>query len=683
MTGRSTTWARAGAAALLVLAGSSGAQTLDLGPVPRPPVNTGDALTVRFMAEAEASVSERERAVVSLAAVLARSGDPVEELASRTIGRHLGLYRRVIREAERIAHDAASDPVVRQRLRELLARFDRVDQSDAGSALEKKFAILAELAHEALGAEMVQPVRLGKREGVGQDDPDGLRSRIALVQDRFGSSASRLLELVDLLESVRALPALEAEAERGLRAISGVAGIWELSEERFIVRSVFRRFPGALERCLFNGGAARRPAEAVLMLEALARIGSMVEQCQGLEGDTARRIEPVLGAMLDRLRDPFDAEMLDLVALPVGRSIGLVVRGSRLPATGRVSPQLQYAWRFLLPQEQEARVAAIDAVASIVGDAELIASPQVVSALVGHAEVLESLEALLDVDTLQDELDGAGTPEGAAALEVLRADLRLMGDRKGYREAGARVLPIVRTLSRYRALPGGEVLAGSGDRAPEWAKRLESLVEARLGALRVRLAMELIAQHAGTVPTNDPEALNAQETLETIRRTVLIASDLLVLHGGGMASLDALPEFEWFDDEGQIGLSGAIGLDRVEQTMAEVVAALEDDNAQRAESLLRSIEAEATVVGVLAELARGTERRVGSGEARAAMESALVIRRARSHASAGAALVELSLTGRYREDGVDARALLRYAEDQAERVIDDLPWLREAWQRRP
>ncbi|MFG0294146.1 MAG: hypothetical protein ACF8MJ_13475 [Phycisphaerales bacterium JB050] len=682
MAGRSTTWARAGAAALLVLAGSSGAQTLDLGPVPRPPVNTDDALTVRFMAEAEASASEWERAIVSLAAVLARSGDPIEELAARTIGRHLNSYRRVIREAERIGHDSNADPVMRQRLREMLARFDGVDQTNALTTMEKKLAILAELAHEALGAELEQPARLGEREGEGADDPDGLRTRIASAQDRLGPSASRLLELVDLLESVRAVPALETEAERGLSAIAGVVEFWELPGDRFVVRAAFNRLPGALERCLFDDGAERRPTEAVLMLEALARVGSMVKRCQDLEGDTARRIEPVLGAMLDRLRDPFDAEMLDLVVLPVDRSVGLVVRGSELPAAGRVSPQLQYAWRFLLPQEQDARVAAIDAVAAIVGDAELIASPQVVSALVGHAEVLESLEALLDVDTLQDELDGAGTPGAAAALEALRADLRLMGDRKGYREAGARVLPIVRTLARYRELPGGEALAGSGDHAPEWVRQLKALVEARLGALRVRLAMELIAQHTGTVPTNDPEALNAQDTLETIRQTVLIASDLLVLQEGGMASLDALPEFEWFAGEGQIGLSGAIGLERVEQTMAEVVAALEDDNAQRAESLLRSIEAETTVVGVLAELARGTAHRVGGGAGRAAMESALVIRRARSHASAGAALVELSLTGRYREDGVDARALLRYAEDQAERVIDDLPWLREAWQRR-
>jgi hypothetical protein len=357
-----------------------------------------------------------------------------------------------------------------------------------------------------------------------------------------------------------------------------------------------------------------------------------------------------------------------------------VARGAGLPSAGAVSAQLQFAWRFLLPQEQAARIAAIDAVARILADPSAMASPDTVSALVAHADLVESLESLLEVDVLQEELDGAGVAGAFGALESLRRELRQMGDRDGYREAGAKVLPIVRTLARYREMPGRDEVFVEREGEPEWVAGLRGLLDERLGALRVRLAMELIARATGEGATNDDaERIDAQQSLETLRRLVMAAADVLVLLDGGMERLGALPEFETFDgDESLIGVGGVVGLDELGATIEQAIGEFERDDALGARSLLDSVSERLVIAGVLAECAR----RVSGDTGASGLEAALVWRRMAELGDGAAAAAELSLTGSYRTRGVEINAVRRYAADQAERMIDRIDWLREAWQLR-
>lgn len=677
-------------AALLLLAGSASAQSLDLGPVERPAVNTGNALGVHFMAELEASASDRERALVRLAAALARTGEARDELVARTIDRHLDTLREVLREAEGILQDPGEEPVRRQRMRELLARIDRiamevdgVDAAERRRLTERLLGAVAQLAGEVTGTGVLLPARLERTRSDEAVAVEELLSRIGGLDESIGPSADRLVSLTRLFSELRSVPSVEDAAAGHLSGVAGVVDFFELPAEGYIVRLASGRLPDALARCLFErDGAARSPADAGLMLGVLARIGVIVERCGALEGDTARRIEPVLGALLGRLEEPGDAELVNQVLLPIERSVGLIVRGAKLPAPSGVSPQLQYAWRFLLPEEQRARVAAIEAIGLIPTDPERVASPDVVSALVGHAEYVESLEALLGVDALQRELEASRLPGAAGALDMLRSDLRQMGDRRGYREAGARVLPIVRTMSRYRELPGADVVLAARADEPAWAAVLRDQLAGDLETLRVRLAMQMIVEASGGAMEGDAERLDARESLETLRRGVLLGADLLTLDSRARDALDALPEFAWFAGDGAIGLSAVVGLDRAGAAIGEATAALASDDAQRASVVLAGVEAEATMIGVLAELARRLSEGSGSGASADAMEAALAMRRVEGLGHAGAALVELSLCGRYRAAGLDERALRRYALEQAERAIAELDWLRAVWQRR-
>ena len=383
--------------------------------------------------------------------------------------------------------------------------------------------------------------------------------------------------------------------------------------------------------------------------------------------------------MLDGLRSPGDADLLGLTLTPLERSFGLVARGAGLPSAGAVSAQLQFAWRFLLPQEQAARIAAIQAIRAIVDDPSNMASPDTVSALIAHAELVESLESLLEVDVLQQELDSAGVPGAFQALEALRRDLRMMGDREGYRAAGARVLPIVRALARYRAMPGADEIEARRENEPEWVPMLRTLLDERLGTLRVRLAMELIG---GEEIADDPERLNARQTLETLRRLVIAAADALELSDSGLDRLDALPEFEAFGDASSLGIRGVVGLDELNATIGQAVRAIELDDAHRAAALLDSVEDRLVIAGVLAELARRVDPMADESLSSRALEGALVWRRLSALDGGGRPVAELSLTGTYRAEGVQLSALRRYAADQAERTIDGVDWLREAWQRR-
>ena len=673
----------------MLIAPASPAQTLNLGPVPAPRQNTSDALTAHFMGELEASQSERERTLVRLGARLARTGGPLNELASRTISRHLDVLRGSLRDADRIAQDASEDPLRRQRLRELLARVDRairshpldsIDDAQLPASAEAVLGTMADLARELEQGPMSTPPRLSGETAL--PDTRTLRESIGALREPFDESADRLLELLNLFESVRAVPSLESASERGLRALAGVVGFTQIEDDRFVPRSALQRLPQALEGCLFDETGPRSPTEALAMLEALARLGTLVERCASLEGDTARRIEPVLGGMLTGLTSPAEAQMLDLMFPPLERSVGLIARGAALPSVQAVSPQLQYAWRFLLPQEQAARIASIESIARITDDPGLIASPEVVSALVGHAEVVESLEALLGVDVLQDELDSAGVPGAFQALEALRADLRLMGDREGYRAAGGRVLPLVRLLARYRSLPGADrVLAGSGA-DPDWAERLRALITGELDRWRLRLAMERISANAGTPIEMTGEQLDARQTLETLRHTVLAASDIIELADGGFERLDALPEFETFHGGDTVGVRAGVEFEAVSSAIGAATDALARGDAQRASVVLGGVQDELIVVGVLAELSR---RVTGGSDDRASvasMECALVLRRLSALGESADHIASLSLGGRYREAGLDRRAFRAWMTDQAERTIDTLDWLSASWQRR-
>lgn len=671
------------------IASVSHAQTLNLGPVPAPDQNTADALTARFTAELEASRSDRERALVRLASRLARTGDPLDELASRTISRHLDALRGVLREAERIAQDPNAEPVRRQRLRELLALVenaieahpvDSIDDSGLAGAAEAIFGAVGALAREVEQSAMHSPSRLSAGEPL--PDASRLAGAIESLGDPFDGSRERVAELLNLFESVRAVPSLEAVSARGLRAIAGVVKFAQLGDDRFMARSALNRLPRSLEMCLFDESGVRPPTEALVMLESLARLGSLVERCAALEGDTARRLEPVLGDMITGLASPSDAEVLDLIFPPLERSVGLIARGAELPAVRAVSPQLQYAWRFLLPQEQAARIASIESIGRISADPGMVASPEVVSALVGHAEVVESLEALLGVDVLQDELDSAGIPGAFDALEALRADLRLMGDRDGYRDAGSRVLPLVRLLARYRSLPGAERVLIASDTEPDWAGALRALITGRLDRWRLRLAMERISANAGTPIELPEEQLDAQQTLETLRRTVLASSDVLELAGGGFDRLDALPEFETFESGNTLGVRAAMDFDALSSAIGEATDALTRGDAQRASVVLDAVRDELVIAGVLAELSR---RVTGSPDDRASvasMECALVLRRLNALGDSAEHVASLSLAGRYREAGLNRTALRAWMGDQAERTIDTLDWLSASWQRR-
>lgn len=667
-----------------MLASAGHAQTLDLGPVPKPQQNTTDALAMRFIAASERAQSDRERAIISLASRLARTGDPVDELAARTIERHLEELTGAVRAAEAAAASGETPPVIRQRLRERLIRFDASAQTAASDAdlrrsAERLLGDLAQLERAAHGDEDPMPPA-SLRTDRGSIDAVALRTRLAELPESLEPFAARLAELIDLYDGVRSVPALEQRGIEGLDAIGGVLDLALLPTERFIPRSAAQQLPSALESCLIDGSSVRDPLRAQAMLGVLARIGALVERCAPLEGDTARRVEPVLRAMLLTLRTPEDAEMLGLTLTPLERSLGLVARGAALPSAGAVSAQLQFAWRFLLPQEQSARIVAIEAISAIVGDPSSMASPDTVSALIAHAELVESLESLLGVDVLQQELDEAGVPGAFPALETLRKDLRMMGDREGYRAAGARVLPIVRTLARYRSMPGAEELAAEHEGEPEWTAALRALLDERLGALRVRLAMELIG--GGSDAPTDPERFDAQRTLETLRRVVASAADVLVLTTGGMDRLDALPQFEAFGDGASLGVRGVMGLDELSEAMAEAIGALERDDAQRAAAILDGLEGRLVIAGVLAEMASRVDGLSEESAATRALECALVWRRVESFNAGAGPLVQLSLTGTYSESGLDRRALVRYAADQAERTIDGVGWLREAWQRR-
>lgn len=675
----------------MLIAPVSSAQTLNLGPVPEPQQNTSDALVAHFMGELEASRSERERALVRLASRLARTGDPLDELASRTISRHLDALRGALREAEQITQDPAADRVRRQRLRELLARVDRaiesnpldsIEDAQLPAAAESLLGRVAELARELEQGPMSTPPRFS--EDAALPDAQTLRESIASLDEPFQDSGARLTELLDLFQGVRTVPSLEAVSARGVRAIAGVVEFAQLGTEEFIPRSALNRLPQTLEDCLFDETGPRSPTEALAMLGALARLGTLVERCAALQGDTARRLEPVLGDMITRLASPGDAEVLELMFPPLERSVGLIARGAELPSVRAVSPQLQYAWRFLLPQEQAARIASVESIARITEDPGLIASPEVVSALVGHAEVVESLEALLGVDILQDELESAGVPGASQALEALRADLRLMGDREGYRSAGARVLPLVRLLARYRSLPGVErVLAAfEAESEPEWAAALRVLIEAELDRWRLRLAMERISASAGTPIELPEEQLDARQTLETLRRTVLAASDIIELADGGFERLGALPEFETFENGNTLGVRTAMDFDALSGAIGEATDALARGDAQRASVALDGVQDELVVAGVLAELSRRATGEADDRASVAAMECALVLRRLNALGDSAEHLAAVSLAGRYREAGLDRRALRAWMTDQAERTIDTLDWLSAEWQRR-
>lgn len=671
------------AAAVLLMVSAAGAQTLNLGPVPKPRRGTTDSLVVRFMAANDEARSERERAIVSVGARLARTGDPIDELAAQTVSRGLDELIELLREAERIAASAETEAVVRQRLRERFIRLDasveavRVEE-DLRLGTERLLGDVVAVLHAAGLVRGGSPLRLRGTGGV--PDAGVLVERSARLGEGLEASGARLGELVALYEGVRGVPALEGVGVSGLRAVEGVLDFAELPADGFVARSARNRLGGALEACLFAEGELRAAGVSLEMLRVLARIGALVERCAGLEGDTARRVEPVVGAMLDRLQTPEDAEVLGVLLLPLERSLGLVERGAGLPSAGAVSAQLQFAWRFLLPQEQAARVAAIDAVARILTDPSAMASPDTVSALVAHADLVESLESLLEVDVLQRELDEAGVAGSFGALEALRRELRQMGDRDGYREAGARVLPIVRTLARYRAMPGRDEVFVEREGEPEWAAGLRVVLDERLGALRVRLAMELIARATGEGETNDDaERIDAQQSLETLRRLVMAAADVLVLVDGGMERLGALPEFETIDGvESLIGVRGVIGLDDLAATIGQAVGDFERGDALGARSLLDAIDERLVIAGVLAECARRVSEEAGAS----GLEAALVWRRMGELGDGAAATAELSLAGSYRASGVEIGAVRRYAADQAERMIDRIDWLREAWQRR-
>jgi len=683
MAGR---WAHS-AATVLLLGSVASAQTLDLGPVPKPRRGTTDTLVVRFMAANDEARSERERAIVSVGSRLARTGDPVDELAAQTISRGLDELIGLLREAERMAASAETDAVVRQRLREALIRLDASagaarDSEDVRRGAERLLGDVAAVLHAAGLAGGGSPPRL--QSGGRLPDAGELQERAGRLDEGLERSGVRLGELVAVYERVRGVPALEGVGVLGLRSAEGVLDFAEMSADGFIARSARTRLGSALEACLMDGSGPRSAGASLEMMRALARIGALVERCAGLEGDTARRVEPVLGSMMDRLRSPEDAELLRVLLVPLERSLGLVERGAGLPSAGAVSAQLQFAWRFLLPQEQAARVAAIDAIGRILADPSAMASPDTVSALVAHADLVESLESLLGVDVLQRELDGAGVAGAFGALEALRRELRQMGDRTGYREAGARVLPIVRTLARYREMPGRDEVLDEREGEPEWVAGLRGLLDERLGALRVRLAMELIGTATGEGETNDDaERIDAQQSLETLRRLVIAAADVLVLLDGGMERLGALPEFETFDgSESLIGLSGIVGLDELGVTIEQAIGEFERDDALGARSLLDSVAERLVIAGVLAECAR--QARVDEGDAAVGggLEAALVWRRMADLGDGAAAAAELSLTGSYRARGVEISAVRRYAADQAERMIDRIDWLREAWQRR-
>ncbi|MFU8828388.1 MAG: hypothetical protein ACNA8P_03035, partial [Phycisphaerales bacterium] len=310
-----------------------------------------------------------------------------------------------------------------------------------------------------------------------------------------------------------------------------------------------------------------------------------------------------------------------------------------------------------------------------------IASPEVVSALVGHAELVESLEALLGVDLLQRELEQAGVPGAYPALEALRVQLRQMGNRTGYREAGGRVLPIVRTLARYRDMPGSDRLLIEREYEPEWAGELRIILTQQLGPLRVQLAMQLIGESTGETTTPNTERLDARGTLETLRRTIITAADLLDL-ADGLDRLDALPEFEVFEAEPALGLRRALALDDLDRTFTEVVDALARSDAHRARSLLDRDEDRLVSVGVLAELSRRTQAPETTSAAGRALEAALVWQRAEALGPGAHHLLELSLAGRYHPSGLSMNSLRDYISDQAERTIDTIDWLSEAWQHR-
>ena len=247
-------------AALTLFGPISGAQTLNLGPVPAPSQNTSDALAARFVAELEASTSDRERALVRLASRLARTNDPIDELAARTIARHLDTLRRALRDAERTTRDGAADPVRRQRLREALARVDLLIASTPGSsaddrlvedAAEDLLSAIGVVAREVEGATTAMPASL-REAGTVTPDTDALRATIRSLGEPYDASGTRLLELLDLIENVRSVPSLEARASRGLNSIAGVVRFTQLDTERFIARSMLNRLPRTLERCLFE-----------------------------------------------------------------------------------------------------------------------------------------------------------------------------------------------------------------------------------------------------------------------------------------------------------------------------------------------------------------------------------------------------------------------------------------------
>lgn len=666
--------------------GSASGQTLNLGSPARPEQDTRAALVAVFAESVELAESDRQRALIRLGARLAWTQTPSNELAARTLVRHMDKLMDGIREAERLAMDPGTDPVLRQRLREHMIRFDRtVGDSDLGSlngaALERHAehtlstlsALLATLIGEDPG---VLPSLRSLYDAV---DVGSIRALAQNLPERYGSVASGVVGLVDLLDEVSAVPALEAPADRGLRATGRIVGLAQMSDEHFLPRVVGQRLPGAIERCL----SQRTVPDTLVMLDTLSGIAGLVGTVAALEGDTARRVEPVLLAMVDRLQSPDDAELLGAIMPPLERSLRLTARGAALPSPGGVSAQLQFSWRFLLPQEQEARVAAIAQLERIVANPAMVASPEVVSALVRHAELVESLEALLGVDVLQRELDGAGVPGAFQALEALRRDLRQMGDRRGYREAGQRVLPIVRTLARFRQMPGSERIHALEPDDPEWASGLRSILADRLEPMRVRLAMQLIAESGGESIPADPERLDARSALETLRRVTLVSSDYLELASGGLERLNQLPEFEVFEPETMIGHAALLRLHDIEMALSLAVESLERDDAQRASAMLDGFDDELVLLGVFAELARRVAPAAKGGTAADhALEVGMVWQRMTEQGPGSAHLLELSLAGRYAAGGLSVPGLRAYATDQAERAIDTIEWLSEAWQLR-
>ncbi|XOV75957.1 MAG: hypothetical protein ACFHWZ_02955 [Phycisphaerales bacterium] len=245
-----------------------------------------------------------------------------------------------------------------------------------------------------------------------------------------------------------------------------------------------------------------------------------------------------------------------------------------------------------------------------------------------------------------------------------------------------RVLPLVRLLARYRSLPGADrVLAGSGADLV-WAEPLRALITGELDRWRLRLAMERISANAGTPIEMTGEKLDARQTLETLRRTVLAASDIIELADGGFERLDALPEFETFDGEDTLGVRAAVDFEAVSSAVGAATDALALGDAQRASVVLGGVQDELIVVGVLAELSRRVTGASTDRASVASMECALVLRRLTALGDSADHIASLSLAGRYREAGLDRRAFRAWMTDQAERTIDTLDWLSASWQRR-